>query len=113
MVAQRLSIPSPMSCHHTFRESQPAARWNAIHTLWNRINAKLAWIEVFHDIWIAKLGEIGDAVDAIGKIRAIFQAQPISPGRNTLPRDRRLIQIRILILNVKGFYPRLTAFVLA
>ena len=75
--------------------------------------AKLAWIEVLHDIWIAKLGEIGDGVDIIGKIRAIFQTKPVSPGRNTLPRDRRLIQVRVLILNVKGFYPRLTVLVLA
>ena len=30
-----------------------------------------------------------------------------------MSRHRRLIQVRVLILNVKGFYPRLTVLVLS
>ena len=95
------------------RDGEKRIRLRYCHYIvWNGIDPKLALIKVLHHIRIAKLGEVSDAVDVIGKVRPIFQAKPVSPGRNTLPRHGRLIQVRVLILNVKGFYPRLTVLVL-
>src|SRR6266436_4935785 len=82
------------------------------HIVWNRINAKFARIEVLHHILIAKLRDVRDAIDVICKVCSIFQAETVSSGRNLLPRYVRLIYIRVLVINKKGFYPRLTVFVL-
>src|SRR6266436_115013 len=82
------------------------------HIVWNRINAKFARIEVLHHILIAKLRDVRDAVYVIGKVCPIFQAETVSLGRNLLPRYVRLIYIRVLVINKKGFYPRLTVLVL-
>src|SRR6266436_639501 len=82
------------------------------HIVWNRINAKLARIEVLHHILIAKLRDVRDAIDVIGKVCPIFQAETVSRGRNLLPHLGRLIYIRVLVINKKGFYLRLTVLVL-
>ena len=39
------------------------------HIVWNGIDAKLTLEEVLHNVLITKLGEIGDAIDVIRKIR--------------------------------------------
>src|SRR6266540_2903072 len=78
----------------------------------NRIDPKLALVKVLHHVLVAQFRSVRDTVDVISKVRPIFQAQPISPGRNTVPRHSRLIQVRVLILNVKGLYPRLPVLVL-
>src|ERR1700757_1202120 len=72
------------------------------HIVWNRINTELAWIVVLHDVRIAKLRNVRDGVYVIGKVRPIFQAKPVSIGRDILPRHVRLIYIRVLIINVKS-----------
>src|SRR6266480_349035 len=83
------------------------------HIVWNRINTKLAWIEILHHILIAKLGDVRDGIYIISKVRPIFEAKSVSSGRNLLPRYVRLIYFGVLVLNKKGFQSRLTVLVLA
>src|SRR5205814_9817332 len=83
------------------------------HVVRNWIDAKLSLIKVLHHIRIAKLGEISDAVYVTGKVRPVFQAKPVSTGRNILSDLGRLVYVRVLIIDVKGFYPRLAGLVLS
>ena len=69
-------------------------------------------IKVLHNKWIAKLGEIGDGVDVISKVRPVFQAEPVAAGGNILSNSRGSIQQWILILNIPRFEPRLAVVVL-
>jgi hypothetical protein len=73
------------------------------HIVWHRIDSELTRIEILHNVLIAQFREVSDAVDVFGKIRPIFQAKPVPIGRNILSRHVRLIYVRVLIINVKGF----------
>src|SRR4029450_7548538 len=73
------------------------------HIVRNGIDAKFPLVEILHQESITEFGEVSDAVDAFGKIRPVFQAEPIPSSGNTLSRHGRLIQLRILILQVIGF----------
>src|SRR5205814_6036203 len=66
------------------------------HVVRNWIDAKLSLIKVLHHIRIAKLGEISDAVYVTGKVRPVFQAKPVSTGRNILSDLGRLVYVRVL-----------------
>src|SRR4029450_5639675 len=57
------------------------------HIVWNGIDAELPLKEILHNILIAELGEIGDAIDIICKVGGIREANPVSPGRNVFSRN--------------------------
>ena len=97
-------------CLKTFdrRESVKGIRLcHRDHIVRNRINAELPLVEILHDIFIAELGEIGEAIDIVCEVGRICQTDAVSSGRHILSRDRRVIQVRILVLEVIGFEPRL------
>ena len=79
----------------------------------NRINPKLPWVVVLHDKRIAELREIGDSVDVFSKICPVLETKTIPAGRNILTVLTCLIEVWILILDVKRFYLRLAAIILA
>src|SRR6266496_892970 len=81
------------------------------HIVRNRIDAELPLEEILHYVWIAELGEIGDAINIVYKVGRICQANPVSPGRNVFSRNVGFIQVRVLILEVVCFEPRLAVIV--
>src|ERR1051326_923274 len=83
------------------------------HIVGNRVDAKFTLIKVLHQVRIAKLCEIRGRVNVVGKVRAIFQAKTVPTGRDILTDLRGLIDVRVLIINVKRLYPRLTVLVFA
>ena len=56
------------------------------HVVRNRIDTKLTLVEILHDEGIAQLRNINDAVDVIGKVRAVLQTDSVSSGRNCSSR---------------------------
>ena len=77
------------------------------HIVRNRIDAELTLEEVLHHVLVTQLGQIGDAVNVICKVGRICQANPVSPGRNVFSRNVGFIQVRVLVLEVVCFEPRL------
>src|SRR5437762_6143045 len=69
----------------------------------NRVDTKFPLVKILHNILITQLCQISDAVDIIGKIRPIQQAEPVTPSRNVLSWHGRLILVRILVLDVVSF----------
>src|SRR4030095_17019325 len=52
-----------------------------------------------------------DAIDGVGEIRVVFEAEPVSRLRHAYSRYVGLIDLRVLIVDVKSFYSRHTALV--
>ncbi|KAF5408982.1 MAG: hypothetical protein Udaeo2_08470 [Candidatus Udaeobacter sp.] len=77
------------------------------HVVWNGIDAELPLKEILHNKLIAELGEIGDAINIVCKVGRICQANPVSSGRNVFSRNVGFIQVRILVLEIIRFEPRL------
>src|SRR4029077_5051803 len=74
------------------------------HIVRNRIDPKLALEEVLHHVLVTKLGDVGDAIDGVGEIRLVFEAESVSRFRNTRSRYVSLVDLRVLVINVKGPY---------
>src|SRR6202040_2823310 len=68
---------------------------NRDHIVWNRIDAKLTLVEILHHERIAQLRNVHDAVDVIGKVGAVLQADSVSSGRNCSARQTRTIYQRV------------------
>jgi hypothetical protein len=81
------------------------------YVVWNRINPKLSLEKILHHVLVTQLGDVGDAIDGVGEIRVVLDAEPVSRFRNTDSRDVGLIDLGVLVVDVKTFYPRHTALV--
>ena len=57
-------------------------------------------VKVLHDKCVAQLGNVSDAVDIVGKVRAIFNAQSVAPGGDRSSGHSRAIDQRVLVLYV-------------
>ena len=77
------------------------------HIVRNGIDAELTLEEVLHHVLVTQLGEIDEAVDIIRKVSRVCQANPISSGGYVFSRNVGFIQVRILVLDIKRFEPRL------
>src|SRR5205823_12558445 len=64
------------------------------------IDTKFPVIKILHNERIAQFGEASGAVDVVGKIRPVLQAEPVTPGRNARSWHTRVIYFRILVLDV-------------
>src|SRR6266404_4023332 len=81
------------------------------HIVWNRINPKFSLEEILHHVLVTQLGDVGDAIDGVGEIRVVLEAEPVSRLRDTHSRYVGLIDVRVLVVDVKSSYPRHTGFV--
>src|SRR5437764_6126470 len=81
------------------------------HIVWNRINPKFSLEKVLHHVLVTELGDVGDAIDAVGEIRVVLEAVPVSRFRHTHSRYVRLINLRVLVVDVKSFYSRHTGLI--
>ena len=68
----------------------------------NGINPKLSLEEILHHVLVAQLRNIRDAVDGIGKVGVVFEAEPVSRFRHTCSWYIRLIDVGVLIVDIKS-----------
>ena len=95
----------------------PGERENGVYfsqrhdVVWTRINPKFSLEEVLHHVLVTELGDIGETIDGIGKFRVVLDSKSVSRLRYTDSWDVGLVDLRILVVDIKSFYPRHTAFV--
>src|ERR1700752_3916305 len=46
--------------------------------VWNRINPKFSLEKVLHHVLVTHLGDVRDAIDGVGEIRVVLEAEPVS-----------------------------------
>src|SRR4029079_3265197 len=83
------------------------------YIVWNRVNPKLTLEEILHHVLVTELGDVGDAIDRVSEIRVVLEAEPVSRFRDTHSGYVGLIDLRVLVVDVKTFYSRHTAVVFA
>src|SRR5262245_25936097 len=81
------------------------------HIVWNRIDPKLALEEILHHVLVTQLGDVGDAIDRVGEICVVLDGSQVSGLRYTHSRYVRLVDVRVLVVDVKSFYPGNAALV--
>src|SRR4029077_14436145 len=81
------------------------------HIVGHRINPKFSLEEVLHHVLVTQLGNVGDTVDGVGEIRVVLKAQPVSRVGHTRSGYVGLIDVRVLVVDVKSLQPRHTVLV--
>src|SRR5438874_4311024 len=81
------------------------------HVVRNRIDPKFALEKVLHHVLVTQLCDVCDPIDRVGEIRVVLKAEPVSRFRYTRSRYVRLIDLRVLVVDVKSFYSRHTGLI--
>src|SRR5690349_1907154 len=65
----------------------------------HRIDAKFALVEVLHHESVTQLGDVSDSVNVAREIRAVFDSDAVAGAPDITTRHRRLIYVRVLIVD--------------
>src|SRR5690242_7530528 len=67
--------------------------------IWVRIDAKFALVEILHHESITQLGDVNDSVNVAREIGAVFESDAVTGAPDITTWHRRLIYIRVLIVD--------------